>query len=603
MVISEDGENVVILMRVNGKRLTFNRNPSDTMDQVLRRMQLSVEKAYGIGDNRKGKKRKGAPSTDEQQQEHDKKVMIRWSDGEGKELASTDGATNMCTLAELSRSTKAITVNDHVYSVFLNPPMVKSVALKYFLFAEYPVIPLVECSNTTPDELVYEYRTADSEDIVHSGRIFTPNDDLVGKKLRVTAYHNQCRDLPQAESDASKAIRASPSKGTFRDRRLPHPLAITPPNRIRVASFNVLAQRYVRTPLATKVMYQNVKNCREVLEWEYRCPLLMRELMDVKADIFSFQEAEPRFVETVHEVTPEYTVRYVEKSGHKGEGCAIAYRNDRFEMLDETTLDLASDGIKSELSEVQLAELQKKWGDVNLFNDVFDNLGTVGQVVVLRDRCDTNKIFVVGNTHLFFHRNAAHVRLLQAHMLAMAVKHELDRFQGANAFICGDFNSFPDSGVVEYLSSGEAPANHKDWFYGPQFKWDSQDCADLDEAVDESAYHDVLVDEPEWGEGDELFGLAGEVKRMKPEKVDMNLGIELHHGIDGLQHTELPQYTNAVCNFKAVLDYIFYTPHLTPTWTLPGLTDDDIKACNGGLPYKCYGSDHVMIATEFEVSN
>ncbi|KAF4718617.1 hypothetical protein FOZ62_025632, partial [Perkinsus olseni] len=73
MVISEDGNDVVILMRVNGKRLTFNRSASDTMDQVLRRMQLSVEKAYGIGDKRKGKKRKGPPPADEQEQQHGNK--------------------------------------------------------------------------------------------------------------------------------------------------------------------------------------------------------------------------------------------------------------------------------------------------------------------------------------------------------------------------------------------------------------------------------------------------------------------------------------------------------------------------------------------------
>ncbi|KAF4698196.1 hypothetical protein FOZ62_011378, partial [Perkinsus olseni] len=177
MVISEDGNDVVILMRVNGKRLTFNRSASDTMDQVLRRMQLSVEKAYGIGDKRKGKKRKGPPPADEQEQQHGNKVRIQWSDGNGNELASTDSSVNMSTLAELSRSTKAITVNEHVYSVFLNPPLVTSVALKYFVFAEYPILPLVECSNTTPEELVYEYRTNESDDLVHSGRVFTPADD------------------------------------------------------------------------------------------------------------------------------------------------------------------------------------------------------------------------------------------------------------------------------------------------------------------------------------------------------------------------------------------------------------------------------------------
>lgn len=92
-------------------------------------MQLSVEKAYGIGDKRKLKKRKGPPPVDES--EHGNKVIgntlggdglgrrplqvrIQWSDKEGNKLASTDSSVNTTTLAELSRSTKEITVNEHV---------------------------------------------------------------------------------------------------------------------------------------------------------------------------------------------------------------------------------------------------------------------------------------------------------------------------------------------------------------------------------------------------------------------------------------------------------------------------------------------------------
>lgn len=89
---------------------------------------------------------------------------------------------------------------------------------------------------------------------------------------------------------------------------------------------------------------------------------------------------------------------------------------------------------------------------------------------------------VVGNTHLFFHPQAAHIRIIQAHTLLAAAAAFADDQQaeaGARAgsgaapalVLCGDFNSEPFDGAAEYLMKGHLAADHPEWVSGRLFRW------------------------------------------------------------------------------------------------------------------------------------
>ncbi|KAF4656264.1 hypothetical protein FOZ61_007074 [Perkinsus olseni] len=563
VVINEDGDNIEIRIHFNGRLVALHRRSSDDVDQVLKRMRLSMEKSSS-------KKKKHQKASCPMQ------IHLEFMDGQGHALASSDeptgdGAAEPLSLGSIVADTKAVSVNEEVFPVAHNIPTIEALSLKLYTFARYPVFPQVECSNVSPDDLVYEYYDDDGE-LVHVGKIFFPSDDLIGKKLKVVAYHSQWPETSRRESPYSRIVLPSPSIGTFRDRRLPQALEPTGPTHLRVASFNVLGQRHIRTPL--EPIFYHVRDCKEVVDFDYRAPLLMRELLDVKADVAALQEADTRFMDAAASAMADYTFWLAEdkgresegNKGRRGEGCGLAFRKDRFEEVGRSMLELGSDGLLEEFTAEEIATLQRRWAGVDIFKDVFDNLGMVAQLLTLRDR-STSQLYIVGNTHLYHSPKAPHVKILQTHMIMKALERLMADHPQAIPVFCGDLNSSsPAEAVVDYFTTGEIPADHRDWRNGPYFTWSNRECEGIDRSTTKGP-----------------------------------LGIHLHHGVKCLEHVPEEGYTNAVCGWKGIIDHIFYDRyHLRPLWSLPILSDADVESCNGALPYKCYGSDHVMITTEFE---
>lgn len=117
---------------------------------------------------------------------------------------------------------------------------------------------------------------------------------------------------------------------------------------------------------------------------------------------------------------------------------------------------------------------------------------------------------VVGNTHLFFHPQAAHVRIIQAHALlaaaaAFAREHTAGPQQPEPGFVlCGDLNSEPFDGAAEYLLRGSLGADHPEWVSGRLFRWGKVSSRDAAARLGEEA---ALALRPE-AAGDEGAALA-----------------------------------------------------------------------------------------------
>lgn len=84
---------------------------------------------------------------------------------------------------------------------------------------------------------------------------------------------------------------------------------------------------------------------------------------------------------------------------------------------------------------------------------------------------DNGKYLVVANTHLYFHPDADHIRLLQIGISMLYVKYlydsiksslKLDDNQIAIMF-CGDFNSTPDCGIYQLMTKQHVPDDYLDW--------------------------------------------------------------------------------------------------------------------------------------------
>lgn len=95
---------------------------------------------------------------------------------------------------------------------------------------------------------------------------------------------------------------------------------------------------------------------------------------------------------------------------------------------------------------------------------------TAVQVTTLRFK-KTGKILCVANTHLYFHPDADHIRLLQFYLSLLYVQHVrhnlLQRLQcpehDVSVVYCGDFNSVPECGIYRLMTQKAVPAGFVDF--------------------------------------------------------------------------------------------------------------------------------------------
>lgn len=92
------------------------------------------------------------------------------------------------------------------------------------------------------------------------------------------------------------------------------------------------------------------------------------------------------------------------------------------------------------------------------------------QVTLLKSK-SSDQYLMVGNTHLYFHPDADHIRLLQMAFFMLFVKYihrntlrkfHLDPKQISIVF-CGDFNSVPECGIFKLMTEKHVPDDFIDF--------------------------------------------------------------------------------------------------------------------------------------------
>ena len=175
---------------------------------------------------------------------------------------------------------------------------------------------------------------------------------------------------------------------------------------------------------------------------------------------------------------------FAKKGGQVDEGLATFYRRDKFELISFESVFLP-DALHTDPRYSYI--LDKVKNNDKLMNSL-TNRSTTVSVAVLKhvvhnryvniDQLQLSisyhdlfcfSVVIVGNTHLYFEPNADHIRLIQTEMCRAEIERVKQRILSDNAdtdvslIFCGDFNSTPPFGVVEYLTSGIIPADHTDW--------------------------------------------------------------------------------------------------------------------------------------------
>ncbi|XP_032527017.2 protein angel homolog 2 isoform X1 [Danaus plexippus] len=270
-------------------------------------------------------------------------------------------------------------------------------------------------------------------------------------------YQHAKYQIPADEcTSQSSQFRKQPSEKTKRPLKIPNDFRLWEPVgkknsnnggnfRFRVVSYNVLAQYLLEYHpyLYTDCTPGNLK-------WKVRAAKLYDEILSLSPDIICLQEVQVSHLKSFYSKFEDmgYFGIFKQKTGHRQDGCAIYFKHNLFDLQDHNSV---------EYYQPEMPILNR------------DNIGLM---VKLAPKSSSNTPIVVATTHLLYNPKRTDVRLAQMQVLLA----EIDRFAYTKnglgegylpIIITGDFNSTPDSAVVQLLDRGHVSVSslrdNSDW--------------------------------------------------------------------------------------------------------------------------------------------
>ncbi|KAM3594467.1 uncharacterized protein V6R79_008421 [Siganus canaliculatus] len=207
-----------------------------------------------------------------------------------------------------------------------------------------------------------------------------------------------------------------------------------------VMSYNILAQDLLE---ANQGLYEHCP--LEVLDWSYRCSLILEEIQKWAPDILCLQEVqENHYHEQLYPVLSQmgYSCIYKRRTGEKTDGCATCYRSSCFSEISVVPLEFFR-------PETELLD-RHNVGIILLLRPVI----TQGEVVEA-----IGQTLCVANTHLLFNPRRGDVKLAQLAIILAEIDRVYqsckDKGEHCNLILCGDFNSVPHMPLYQLITTGE----------------------------------------------------------------------------------------------------------------------------------------------------
>lgn len=228
-------------------------------------------------------------------------------------------------------------------------------------------------------------------------------------------------------------------------------------------------------------------------------------------------------------------------------------------------------------------------GSDNMLNRVMpkDNIGLAALLKVKETAWESlspdqassvYQTILVCTAHIHWDPEFCDVKLIQTMMLGNELRSILEEATlsmraGAHPkldiplLLCGDFNSLPDSGVIEFLSSGRVPMDH------PDFK--------------ELGYKTCL----------QRICASCDNPNSNPNEFTHQFKLASAYSED------IMQYTNYTFDFKGIIDYIFYSKQsMVPLGLLGPINIDWLRENKVvGCPHPHIPSDHFPLLVELEL--
>lgn len=537
------------------RQYTLNRGSAEELRVVLTRIALNIANAE---EGKKKRKRKKECAEDTSKTDLRPELSISL---EHNGLPVSGDVAN----SDAWKDGSILQIGEQRYVIAVNAPTVRSVRLpKYFMvgFPAYARIELENCSlsdwkltwymSVTKGQKLPSHEVRKVNNMLffnthHSGPFLTPGASDIGRHVLLSLTPCAGQGMP-VEVISPSAVEAGPGICPFEARQSFTPF-FTAPGRFRCISYNLLADVYADTKFTRSVLFPYCASY--ALDLSYRKQLLLKELLGYKGDLMCLQEVDRRvFQEDLEPILGDhgFSGYYTEKCSPMAEGVACFFRLSKFRALHERSIVLATEMTQEPVLSDILASINKN----EHLRDRILSLPTALQILLLEPLELPGRLLLVANTHLYYHPDSDHIRLLQAYCCIRLVEwmqgEYAEKYGVMPAVIfAGDFNSCPAFGVYQLMTCGYVSQDSRDW------------CSNVEEAV---------------------------------------VGLEARQKILLASACGIPSYTNYTRGFQGCLDYIFYDcmqlvrEHVVPMPTHEQVTQEE------ALPSAHFPSDHVaQVAT------
>lgn len=234
----------------------------------------------------------------------------------------------------------------------------------------------------------------------------------------------------------------------------------------RVVSYNLLADYYADSDFSRTELFSYCPPF--ALAIDYRKQLFIREIIGYHADICCLQEVDSKIFDLDLKLClgNDGMDGVLQKKGGTAEGVATFYHRDKFSLVQSYGFNLS----ENMTTQPYFQELYDKIKNNEKLCERMLSLSTALQVTVLKSK-ENERYLIVANTHLYFHPDADHIRVLQIGFFMLYVKHiyestisELNLSeQQISIIFCGDFNSVPECGIYKLMTEKFVPDNFIDF--------------------------------------------------------------------------------------------------------------------------------------------
>ncbi|KAM3723713.1 2',5'-phosphodiesterase [Dirofilaria immitis] len=377
-----------------------------------------------------------------------------------------------------------ICINNNMYRLLRNPPRCTKLVLKLKPLVGCPLMASFSLAdNSREAELSFHWYvgefgaslispvlnisggnskyTMDGWIYRSTGRYFCPGVEDIGKRICVlldmgTEAIIYCATSNDEVSRIDETLIFEKRQAIFCQKR---------PNsgNTRVISYNVLANLYLDLKLKQEDLH--FPYCaKEHQNYDYRYPILLREIPGYQADIIFLQEVDERlWLRFLPEVMSSYGYDcHFKKKGMKvNEGLVACFRRQQFRYLKSHNMwlpDLLNTVAYPENTDI--AELLKGSDELNT---MFLSKPAVIQVLAVDSSnlfAKEDAIVLLANTHLYFDPRFEIIKILQSLLCARWIVRIATDYANHNPgaklhiLFAGDFNSTPDEAVYHLLSTG-----------------------------------------------------------------------------------------------------------------------------------------------------